>query len=498
MLQVTDISKEYGAKQILSEVSFTVLKGEKIAVVGKNGSGKSTLLKIIAGIETIEQGDIKIGKKESIAYLPQKIDDKYLNTEVLDYLIKITNSETYEIEKTFSNLNLDPGILNKKIKNISGGQKTKICLVQVILKKADYVLLDEPTNNLDIDSLLWLEGYIKKNSAGFLIVSHDRKFLDNIASKVLEIKDGGITLEKGTYSDYLQRSKEKRSKLLSDYEGQQEEINRLKKSAADKKRKASIGNKYETKDNDKMLRNFKREQAKHSNKEAKRIEKRIELMDEIEEPEKQKQLNIDIKESGFAGNKSITIRDLIIGYEDFSAGPFNLDINFGDKICFVGPNGSGKTTLLKTIIGSLEKKSGDLIIGSKVKFGNLTQEHEDIPNDITLFDFISENTDKESNFIFNTLKKFNFNEKQIKKPVDNLSPGQKTRLILALFTIKEVNTIVLDEPTNHLDIEALESIEEAIIGYKGTIILVSHDRHLIDKIKPDSIYKISQDSIRRI
>lgn len=499
MLQIQNISKEYGMDSILEGVSFEFAPGEKIALVGRNGSGKSTLLKIISGIMESDSGNIRISDNEKIAYLPQKIDDESLNKTVLEYIQQNSKIEKFEIEKILHELELVDGILNKPVEQISGGQKTKICLVGILLSDADYIILDEPTNNLDMKSLVWLENFIKNSKSGFLIVSHDRRFLDNVTSKVVELTDDkNINIERGNYSDYLKRIKEKRSRQQSEYQEQEEEISRLKQSAHNSRSKADIATGYETKDNDKMLRDHKREQAKHSASAAKQMEKRIDVMDKIEKPDKHNILKINIKESGNSGNNQISARDLIVGYEDFSAGVFNFDINPGDKVCFTGANGSGKTTLLKTILSQIDPIKGKIMVGSKVKFGNLTQEHDNLPDDLSMLEFITTNTEMPENEIFNALVKFNFTEKQIRDQIKKLSPGEKTRLILTMFTLKNINTLILDEPTNHLDIEALIAIEEAVENYKGTVILVSHDRYLTEQIKPDVIFNLHKDGIKRV
>lgn len=499
MIQIKNISKEYGTKEIFSNISFTIDKREKIALVGRNGAGKSTLMKIIAGIEEVDCGVINIPKDTKLSYLSQIIEPEFQDRVVLEYIKEnIESFEENEIYKLLKIFKLEDSILDHPLSKLSGGQKAKISLISIVLSNSDFILLDEPTNNLDLDSLIWLENFVKKSNASFLIISHDRSFLDNTVSKVIELKNGEINIEKGTYSDYLKRVEEKIRRQKLDYENQQGKIEELQKTADQKKIDAHKGSKFTGTDNDKMLRNFKREQATGSAKEAKRIEKRIEQIDLIDEPEKKSTLKIEIDSKDYNGNNSIEGRDLVVGYVDFKVGPFNFDINFGDKVCFVGNNGAGKTTLLKTIMNEIEKIDGEINVGSKIKFGNLSQEHDKLPNEKTLFEFIKDKTDAEDNLIFNSLKKFNFSEDQIRKKIETLSPGEKTRLLLALFTEQSVNTLVLDEPSNHLDLEALFAIEEAVLNYEGTVIIVSHDRYLIEKINPETIYEVSKSGLNRV
>lgn len=500
MLQIKNISKEYGVKQILSDVSFVLDKNEKVAIVGKNGAGKSTLLKILSGKEDYDSGEIKIPNGSKISYLPQVVDvinDKQTSREYIrEGSVK---TEDFEIEKVAAIFKLEEKLLDSPLNQLSGGQKTKIALIKTLLTNADFILLDEPTNNLDLESLLWLETFIKNSKSSFIIVSHDRRFLDNVSDKVIEItSEGTVNVEKGSYTEYLKRMEDKIERNKLDYINQQSEICKLQETIEDKKKAAAKGAKYAGTDNDKMLRNFKRENASGSAKEAKRMEKRIEQMEKVEKPENYRPLEINISESWKTGDRTITARSLKIGVGDFEAGPFNFDIRYGDKVCFIGSNGAGKTTLIKTILNEYQPKSGEISIGSKISFGNLTQEHENLPLEKTLLEFIELKTGLEEHLIYNLLKKFNFREDQFRKKIETLSPGEQTRLLLALFSEQEINTLILDEPSNHLDIEALGAIEEAVSNYNGTVIIISHDRYLIEKIKPDTIYEVTKEKLNLV
>ena len=237
MFQIKNISKEYGTNQILNDVSFTLDKKEKIAVVGKNGSGKSTLLKILAGIEEKDSGEMKIPNGSTIAYLPQVIEVKDNNKTPRDYINENPKKATdFEIKKLTKVFKLEEKILDKPIIKLSGGQKTKVAIISILLTNAEFILLDEPTNNLDIATVLWMEDFIKKSNSSFIIVSHDRKFLDNVSNKVIEItEEGTINIEKGSYTQYLERQKQKRDRQKDIYENQQSEIGRLEKTINEKK-----------------------------------------------------------------------------------------------------------------------------------------------------------------------------------------------------------------------------------------------------------------------
>lgn len=537
MLKVFNLSKKYDSITVLSNISFSLGSGQKAALVGHNGTGKTTLLKIIAGIEEKDGGKIEIGQQVRIGYLPQ---DTSLSGDqtIIDYLKSITGLDdlekkietlSYQLEDpeklnqysqvyeeyehaqghTFENrariiltgFGLDSVKLNQCLSELSSGQKSKVALAGILLKGVDLLLLDEPTNNLDLPALIWLEDFLQKSTASCLIVSHDRKFLDRIVKKIFRIdwQTRSLDVTNGTYSDYLIQLEKNLTRQKEEYRIQQEEIERLNERVKERKNESAKGSNWTGSDNDKFLRGFKRDRAGKSSKVAKAIEKRIEHLDKIEKPSERKPFEISLQVITDFGNLNIALKDVVIGYADnFQIGPLSLDINYGNRLGIMGLNGSGKSTLLKTITGKLKPLQGELVIGSGIKVGNMMQEHETLPRDVTLLNFLMQEAKLSRSDSYANLVRFGFDNRQAESEISILSPGGRARLLLAYFAALSVNTLVLDEPTNHLDIEALEALEETLTSYNGTVILVSHDRYFLEKANLDLTYVLADGILTRI
>jgi ATP-binding cassette subfamily F protein 3 len=504
MIEVKNLTKYFEEDRILNRISFKIEKEHKVALVGFNGVGKTTLLKILAGEIKADKGEIKYNKKVTIGYLPQETKE-YNKYKVIDFLKEYVDGEDDEpfrrsIEIMFAGFVLDPETKDKEISKLSSGQKTKVFLTAVLLKKPNLLLLDEPTNNLDLPALIWLENYLKEFQSAFIVISHDKKFLSNVANKVYEIdwvkKD--LTVSSGSYNDYIERKQKETKRQQLDYTLQQEDINRLKKRAKEKQEDAARGAKYVSPDNDHMLQGYRRNKSSDSLHDAKIFFSRIKRMDKVDEPNHRKSFVIDIEEEGLDDSRDINIKDLVTGYEDFKIGPINLEIESNSRICLLGLNGSGKTTLLKTITGYLNKMSGDIEIGGGVSFGNLMQENDNLPSNKTLINFLIEKTGSEKKEAEKYLEFFNFESKQFNNEISILSPGAKARLVLALFAIENVNTLILDEPTNHLDLEAGSALQKAIDKFKGTIIFVTHDRQFVEKSRFNKLYLLENGKIDEI
>lgn len=522
---------------MLSDVSFSLGRGQKVALVGHNGTGKTTLLKILAGLEVQDSGKVEIAQNACIGYLPQ---DTSLSGDksIIDYLRNETGISLLEkeLEKLSSDLNnqdkikhygelqskyehlngysfdhrakvmlagfgLDGVGLDRSLSNLSSGQKSKVVLVSILLKGVDVLLLDEPTNNLDLPALIWLEDFLQKSSASCIVVSHDRRFLDGVARKVFELdwQSHSLTITGGSYSDYIEMTAKRIAKQKEEYRLQQEEIERLSDRARERKADAISGSRWFGSDNDKFLRGFKRDRSSKSSIVAKSIEKRIEQMDKVEKPIERRPFEIILNAQINPGTVDVSVSGLIAGYsKSFTIGPISFEIRYGDRIGIMGLNGSGKSTLLKTITGEMKPKSGAIEVGSGIKIGNMMQEHETLPRNQTLLDFLSSRTRLNHQDSYSKLSKFGFSERQVKLPISTLSPGGRARLLLALFSAQSVNMLVLDEPTNHLDIEAMEALEETLESYKGTVILVSHDRYFFEKASLDTTYVLSEGILTKI
>lgn len=537
MIKARKLQKSYGALTVLSDVSFSLGRGQKAALVGHNGTGKTTLLKIIAGLETQDSGNIEVASDACIGYLPQ---DTSLtgNESIIGYLrnesgisvlereldrlssdledaakaklygeihSKYEHLDGYSFERKakaiLAGFGLDGIEFEQPLSNLSSGQKSKVVLAGILLKGIDILLLDEPTNNLDLPALIWLEDFLQKSDTSCIIVSHDRRFLDRVVRKIFELdwNTHTLTITGGTYSDYLEMAAKKIASQKEEYRLQQEEIERLNDRVRERKTDATRGSHWSGKDNDKFLRGFKRDQSAKSSKVAKAIEKRIEQMDKVEKPVERRPFEIQLDAETVSGTLDIRVSDLVIGYQgSFTLGPLSFEIRYGDRVGIMGLNGTGKSTLLKTITGKIRPLEGKVKIGSGIIIGNMMQEHETLPRERVLLDFLSQTAGLSQQESFFKLAKFGFNERQARALIGNLSPGGRARLLLALFSAQSVNVLVLDEPTNHLDIEALAALEETLQSYQGTVILVSHDRYFLEKASLDTTYVLSEGRLAKI
>jgi ATP-binding cassette subfamily F protein 3 len=537
ILKLQNVQKNFGSVSVLADFSFSLERGQKAALVGLNGTGKTTLLKIIAGIEKEDAGTIAIAEATCIGYLPQDISVE-AKQSIINYLR--TSSGIEDLEREMANLKSGPqsrvtvakynkieseykhrngySFLHKAqailvgfglghvaidtpVCNLSSGQKSKVALAGILLKGVDLLLLDEPTNNLDLPALIWLEDFLRKSDAACIVVSHDRRFLDKIIRKIFEIHWFERTMSEtgGTYSDYLLMEQKRLAGQKEAFKLQQEEIKRLTASARDKYIDAEMGSRWQPNDNDKMLRDFKREQSAHSSKTGKAIEKRIEHMEKIEKPEERKPFEIPLEAHAKSNTLDIRLSKIVAGYEHlFSLKPISIEIPYGNRVGIIGLNGSGKSTLLKTITGRQKPLAGKLYIGSGIRFGNLMQEHETLSAEMTPLELFMERAPDIKQNPFVKLTKFGFSERHIKSPISALSPGGRARLLLALFSAQAVNILVLDEPTNHLDLEALDALEETLRTYTGTVILVSHDRYFLEKALLGTVYNLEGGELKKI
>lgn len=506
LLQTSKLTKLYSGTPILENVQFEVKKGERIAVVGRNGAGKSTLLKIIADEIDFDNGEIHKPQSVALGYFAQSShvnsDDTIYNEmlKVFAETIKLKgqleelsikmaeedpSSEQYlKIIEHYQNLNhrfeLMSGytyeseinnILNRfkfneigfdqKISNLSGGQKTRLALAKLLLQKPDVLILDEPTNHLDIDTIEWLEGYLKKYSGAVVIVSHDRYFIDQIATTVYEIEYRKCTKYKGNYSDYMDQKAVAYASLMKQYEKQQKEISKME---------------------DFISRNIVRAST---TKRAQSRRKLLDKMERIEVPKiNDKSIGITFEIDRRSGNDVLKVEDLTVGYPDqVISNHLDFHINRLDRVALIGPNGIGKSTILKTVAGDLPKISGEIYYGKSLDMGYFDQEQANLTSNNTVLNEVWNHfpTRLEKD-IRTLLGNFLFTGDDVFKTVNQLSGGEKVRLTLCKLMLQKNNFLLLDEPTNHLDIDSKEMLELSLEDYEGTVFFISHDRYFIDKI----------------
>lgn len=506
ILACQNISKAFGVDQILSDVSFHIEEREKMAIVGINGSGKTTLLRIIMGEEQADSGQVVISKDRTIGYLSQHQDISFDNTIYAEMLLtkqpiidceeqmrkleadmKHTSGE--ELEQIMDNYNRlsayferengyayrseITGVLkglgfekddyDRHINTLSGGQKMRIALGRLLLTRPDLIILDEPTNHLDMDSVKWLEGFLASYQGSVIVVSHDRYFIDRIATKVVELDQTKANVYNGNYTYYAAKRAEVRANMMKAYLNQQQEI---------KHQEAVIT----------KLKQFNREKS------IKRAESREKMLDKIEVLQKPteaaSEMRLTLTPSVESGNDVLTVKELKKSFGDNTLfDNLDFEIKRGEHVALIGGNGTGKTTILKIINHIVAKDSGSVMLGSRVKIGYYDQEHQVLSLHKTIFEEISDAyPDLTNTRIRSVLAAFLFTGDDVFKKIGDLSGGERGRVSLAKLMLSPANFLILDEPTNHLDIQSKEILEYALREYTGTLFIVSHDRYFINTV----------------
>ena len=500
LYQINKGTVHFGVNDVFEDIQFDIKGTEKIAVVGRNGCGKSTLLKVIAGEEELSSGNIHAMNNIRIGYLAQTTFDneditvdeemnkifadifeckarldacareleqnyseellgKYSDIQ-LEFEMKDGYTYRQEMETILTRFGFSKDDLKREIRTFSGGQKTRLAFVKLLISKPDILLLDEPTNHLDLNTIEWLENYLKKYPKAVVLVSHDRYFLDSIAEVVFEIEYGRMKKYTGNYTNYQTQKKADLIKQQSAYNRQQKEIERLEA----------------------QIEKFRYKKSKAAFAQSKI--KYLDRMDRIEKAQApdDKSFNAHFVPKVKGGKEVLVMKDLEIGYDRVLA-RVSLEVRNNDKICIMGDNGTGKSTLLKTVMGLIPELGGNYMFGHQIEIGYFDQGLAQIDSNKTVLEELwDEYPEYDHTSIRKVLGSFLFTADDVFKNVSVLSGGEKVRLYFAKLVLKQPNLLILDEPTNHLDIEGKEALEEALNGYTGTIIFVSHDRYFIKKI----------------
>ena len=505
ILSCHNISKSFGTDVIIENASFNIEDREKAAIVGINGAGKSTLLKIIMNEIQQDSGSVVISKDKTIGFLSQHQDFSKDNTiynevletkrDIIDMEIRIRDIEKemagkngeelnelmniyskltnqFDLNNGYSYKSEITGILkglgflesdfDKNVKELSGGQKTRVALGKLLVSKPDIILLDEPTNHLDMQSIEWLETFLLNYPGAVIIVAHDRYFLDKICTKIIDIDNGKVRVYSGNYTQYADKKKQLREARIKEYLNQQREI----------KHQEEVIEK---------LKSFNREK---SIKRAESRQKMLEKMDIIDKPEEvNNSIKLNLEPEIESGKDVLEATALSKSFEKrVLFDDLNFEIKRGERVALIGQNGTGKTTILKIINGIYEADKGSIKLGAKVNIGYYDQEHQQLNLNNTAFDEIADSyPDLTETKIRNTLAAFLFTNDDVFKKINDLSGGERGRIALAKLMLSKANFLILDEPTNHLDIDSKEILENVLNNYTGTVFFVSHDRYFINE-----------------
>ena len=457
MIQLDNVTKFYGERLIFRDVSFKVIEGEKVGIVGKNGAGKSTLVKIMTGAETFDAGTIGGLRAEDIGFVEQT--PKFTAATLLDEMLTV-GCEKFQARKILYGLGFSEPELEKNPNNFSGGESAKISLAKALLNEPRILILDEPTNHLDIYSIEFLEDFVKNYRGTVIAVTHDRHFLQNCVEKILDMENGRATLYPGNYQKFVRLKSERREAELKAYEKQQEEISKLEDFVRRNKVRASTA------------------------KRARSRQIMLDRMERLERPPSIETSSIRLGDAAESANRVLILEKIFFKniIRDFSAEIFK-----GEKVGLIGRNGVGKSTLLKIIVGELKADSGEIKIGNRVKVGYLSQGHEELNENRTPLEELNDEFGLTEGQARAELARLNLFAQVVEKPIADLSGGEKTRVALTKLILTGANFLILDEPTNHLDLPAREAIEAALNEFDGTILIVTHDRYLLDKVATRTI-----------
>ncbi|MFE1294252.1 ABC-F family ATP-binding cassette domain-containing protein [Streptomyces sp. NPDC014776] len=525
-LVAKNLAAGHGDRSLFSGLDLVVAPGDVIGLVGANGAGKSTLLKLLAGLLPPEEGELRLSPPTAtVGHLPQEPERRPGET-VREFLARRTGvaaaqramdeatqglvdevpgaDDAYaaslerwlglggadldeRAEEVADSLGLAVG-LDQPMTSLSGGQAARASLASLLLSRYDVFLLDEPTNDLDLDGLERLERFVSGLRAGTVVVSHDREFLTRTVTKVLELDlaQGRINLYGGGYDAYLEEREVARRHARDDYEEYADKKSALEDRARTQRAWMDKGVKNARRkagDNDKIGRKFRSEASEKQAAKARQTQRLIERLDVVEEPRKEWELRMEIAAAPRSGAVVASLRDAEIRRGDFTFGPVSLQIDWADRVAVTGANGAGKSTLLGALLGRIPLDAGHAALGSGVLVGEVDQARRLFHGSETLLDaFHAAVPDTEPADVRTLLAKFGLKAGHVLRPAATLSPGERTRAALALLQGRGVNLLVLDEPTNHLDLPAIEQLESALDAYEGTLLLVTHDRRMLDAV----------------
>ena len=550
-LVAQNLSGGYGHRVLFEGVDLTVAPGDVIGVVGANGAGKSTLLRLLAGADAPIEGSVALAPADAfVGWLPQE-HERIAGETVAEYIARRTGcaEATRQMDAAAEALgdpspaapgvdpadaystaldrwlasgaaDLDerlPAVLadlgsssggaltpESMMTALSGGQAARVGLAALLLSRFDVVLLDEPTNDLDLDGLDRLEAFVRGLRGGVVLVSHDREFLARSVTKVLELDlaQGTNRLYGGGYDAFIEERATVKRHLREQYDEFAEKKADLVARARTQREWSSQGVRNAMKkspDNDKIKRKASMESSEKQAQKVRQMESRIARLDEVEEPRKEWKLEFTIGSAPRSSTVVSTLNGVVVRQGAFTLGPVTLQVDAGDRIGITGPNGAGKSTLLRTLLGTRSPDEGSASLGSSVQIGEIDQARSLLVGDAALADaFELLVPEMASADVRTLLAKFGLKADHVTRPVDGLSPGERTRAALALLQARGVNLLVLDEPTNHLDLPAIEQLEQALESYTGTLLLVTHDRRMLDAVETNRRWNVTDGNVAEL
>jgi len=539
MLQLSNVCKRYADVTILEHVSFVINPGDRVGLIGPNGCGKTTLLRIIAGQEQPDEGSVQFNPPDlRLGYLEQGLC--YAGGDTLgDFLrpgeaaaarvaqlaaalaqaegaeqaqlmeayshalgelevLERTRAPLHEVEATLAGLGLDGMSLDTPIATLSGGQKTRLGLARLLTREPQILLLDEPTNHLDIEALEWLEAWLRDYAGAALLVSHDRTFLDQTVSRILDLEPQTHTVVEyvGNYSDYIEAWERDRRKQWARWREQQMEIRRVREDIG-RTRNQALSVEQTTTSRQPGPRRIAKKVAKKAKARERKLERYLESQERVEKPVRSWRMKLDFEATPRSGQDVLILDDVTVGYEGV---PLIRGVDqvlcAGERVVLTGPNGSGKTTLLRAIVGQLTPLAGKVRLGANVKLGYYAQEQETLDPDSTPFKTIARVAAMSETDLRSFLHYFLFSGDEVFVPVKSLSYGERARLVLARLVATGCNFLLLDEPINHLDIPSRERFEQAMRAFEGTVLAVVHDRYFIRRFAT-CMWAIQRGTLRR-
>lgn len=531
-----------GEKTLFSDVNLVVAPGDVLGLVGVNGAGKTTLLRMLAGVRPPDSGSVRLNPPTAtVGYLtqqrtghPEETVEAFVGRrtgvtaaqQAMDRAAEALGAGTAGAEDDYTitferwlslggadlldrlpAVAADVGLgvdLSAPMSSLSGGQAARTGLAALLLSRFDLVLLDEPTNDLDLDGLDRLEKFVSGLRVGTVLVSHDRTFLDRTVTRVIELDlaQQRVRQVDGGYRAYLaEREVERRHEreAFDEYADRRDGLEQrahtqrawMEKGVANARRKAP--------DNDKVGRKFRSESTEKQAAKARQTQRLIERLDEVVEPRKEWQLRMEIAAAPRSGSVAATANNAVVQRGDFTLGPVNLQIDWADRVAITGPNGAGKTTLLALLLGRLTPTTGSASLGSAVVVGEIDQARSAFANDLTLPVAMGRALPELDDAAVRTLlAKFGLRADHVRRETSTLSPGERTRAALALLQARGVNLLVLDEPTNHLDLPAIEQLESALDTFGGTVLLVTHDRQMLDTVRTTRQLRVEHGEVREL